>query len=569
MRFIFFVTAFISFTLINLCYAKTPSILQERAFVKTYNEIVADIEARGVWPNNGVVNTPTFIFFFESEHTYARSFKPTNHLWILLSGFNPDTYYLDHDVYQLNNIYMAYGLTIDGQSPTFVFQVNDGFTTPDVAEYKIIEAIVQHYAYFVENDPSLSIYKGRSYSFLHNLKQYAYKEMELYLSTHAISLYLRDKNTPINAEDLKNYLAINTMRTLSSDTDSPLFELSQSYQYGLLYYLILQSLAPAEIQNASFFGNQDFIDNHELEDLENETINHRIGNQITDFHFAQGLLNAVILDVLKPSWKQDFVLHNQSPISQLKALFPMSDEEIKQRVNTLESKYRLQDFINKNQAIFDDYWKTSENYSNEFKQSSGTTISLQTAKDEYTVLVPLYDHYYYLTERSWIIKNVTRSINFQDGTILNFNNIPYLVDSFDANETMTRSFKLDNNTKIFIDNKSYSPTKLVKNAQSIHFQTLSIKSPNVELEINNQGDLEIVNQGIVIKHLNNNPCPLTHFCAPLQQAHLHKNFLGNFMQRTVSKKISKLSAMELQVTKLYTHNPKLSRCSSVGRAIDS
>ncbi|OGV26837.1 MAG: hypothetical protein A3F18_02645 [Legionellales bacterium RIFCSPHIGHO2_12_FULL_37_14] len=529
MRILFLICSFISLAVSNLAIADTANIKHEYRLVKKLNQKIAEIEAKNVWPNNKLATTPTFIYFDESEHTYARAFKPTNPAWFLLPGFTPDTYFLDADNYQFSTNHQHYGRSIDGQGPTFVFYP----PYPKNENMNVGEAILEHYSYITSNSYPFNQYIDREYSALRSFPQYPLARLELFLALQALTERLSNNQTQDAAEEaLKNYIAVNTVRLKEIDAESKEFELHQQYKYGLWIYLFIKSFYES-IKDIPFI-DFDSINYEDLADYDH--IEDAIGTQQLGIPLIQGLVTAALLDEVKPDWKTQFVSQNISPIDQLKALYPLTAEEAKERVQLLKDEYKIDQYINANQDAFANYWQTSDNYFTEFKEAKGVEVSLVTSPDAYTIMIePLAENYHYLSVRGFIAKDLSETIEFADDTFLSFSSMPYLYTYY-AQEEVIRNFKLAKTTAILIDKKPYTLEELLKTPAVLNFTTLSIASENVQLEINSAGSLLITAKGVTIKHLNatSSVCDFKYICAkqPARKANFqaHKSLFDNFQK---------------------------------------
>lgn len=318
--------SFISALLCLLCISTAHAGDIEQNYISMTEAAISFVDQNQyvVWPGFHISKTPTILYFSDTQHIYAFRFIPKNPDWQKLIVRNQPIYYLDHDEIGAKEMDdMEFDKKIDEQS-SFVIKPFSNVSTKDMTHdvialaherfhmYEILESRFSRSSIDYSVHPYIGLNKTNitlSYLELDILKNY---------------LVTKDENS------LKNYIAVHQYRTQLLDQESIAYENAKEILEGMAAYVGFQSVN---------LNNQDKIQRIMTDPTfsaacSSPSDEKKIPDCIEHnrYYFIGPALGYALDNIAPTSWKETVELSGTTPDALLQQYYPMSQDEITQRV---------------------------------------------------------------------------------------------------------------------------------------------------------------------------------------------------------------------------------------------
>lgn len=485
----------------------TFAIDLEHRFANTLVSTMSYIENNPdqVWPGFHIKNTPSIIYFLNSDHTFAFNYSPKSELWQKIIFHKEPVYFLEGDKFGLGTIDMAYGIKVEDQ-PSYIIQMGDPIYVIESAMY-----FVNHRFHFYLEKESKFKTPFSDYDAFTNLENVKLS----FLETSALKMYLESFDEEAQ-NALKDAIAIHRYRTSLLSEKARQYEEAMEIQRGLPSFVSIQS------QN---FNNVDFVQKVEYQ-LGLDPLSICSGDCVFPLiarWMGEGRFNFTspaygkFLDTLPAAknWREKAETSSKSIERLVQEYQPMSLEEAKLRTEEAKnnSYYRYPKIEKNIDDISLSYLQESSQLQENYKNSPGIEVNIEfppTMSNIYYDYIKIYQ----LSVFKTLLTTVTSILKSSDGkTRIKFDNFPILLvqnpklTSFPKElyrENNFLKFKLEPETKLFIDGKENSLGNFVQEKNSIPFHSLEFKTEKIKVHVEQEGVLEIKEGTVFFKLIDSN-----------------------------------------------------------------
>ncbi|OGT34976.1 MAG: hypothetical protein A3F11_12025 [Gammaproteobacteria bacterium RIFCSPHIGHO2_12_FULL_37_14] len=453
------------FVLLVVTTSEAQTIHDEESFVAKTIDGIHFIEQhqKVIWPAFHM-NLRPVIIHFANQHFYALHFKPVRPEWQKKRINNEDVYFVDHDVDNLADTAMVLQIAVEGQ-PSYLYRYMD-------------------YGSINENDNLHTLFHERFHA--HQLLEQpfpigffiyqGFNQADNVVLANLEAEILKDYVANPNHELLKDYVAVNQIRFSLLDEDSKRYEEQKEYFEGLAEYVSWRTVFQ-DGRNSTAIIN-DYTQKCKIDKLVSCMIHNR--------YYFTGYVIGVALDHESPGdWKSIFIQSNISPHMQLLQLFPMSKEELSQRLASVKIRYRYEEMIKPIEDAVKTYQTELNDHQKKFKEMPGIVLRIDPLPCSLQGYTKLAQSYYLNSDDQLEIGVSVTALCSDKSIMLTHVDLPYRFVSTRFNQEC----KVSNDALLAIDEKKIMLNEILHQSTSLPFSTLYLKDGTTELKIERSGKI--------------------------------------------------------------------------------
>jgi len=458
---------------------------EEKAFV---GQVVHTLDAlhadhQKVWADYDISLSP-IVIVFGNGHIYAFNLQAKSSEWQNQKIRGSTVLFSEKDSWGLSQIAMQSGFVIDGQE-SFVF--NLGITQNNVSMQQQLLVLVHELFHLYQFEHFQGIKEKGAYVDQANVANLAL----IYVEDRILLDYLHSPKKG-RKEHLKNFLAINKTRQGILQESSILWEKHQQIMEGLADYVSIKTYDQFNIL-PGFSGRTHLF----------KISSRQLGGDITQNaikwrHYSLGATLGYALDEMNvKNWKkhvqnneksQSELLHEKIPLTQEQV--SMRTEKIKKRYNFSGIKANLQKEIAVREANMHELLE-------DYEAVEGITITIENPADTKINGGGTSAGIFHMANGSTVsVKDISYAMSDDNLWKLELKEIPFVFQ----NQAGDRILKLDDQTKVELDGKSYRFQELAVMNSAVSFTTIVWDGDQCSFESNGRsGRVEVIDGKVNIR----------------------------------------------------------------------
>lgn len=414
-----------------------------------------------IWDGYDISSAPVVITF-ENGHIYAFNLKSQDPVWKRMTVAGKPVLFSDKDKWGVTQVKMQSGFEIENQQAFVInIEVMDNNEEPYMPFLVFVhERFHEHqFSYFAPNPQGVGNYTDHL-----NTNSLVLMQLEELLLTD----YLKADTDAARVDLLKDFLAVNKVRSRMLTLSSILWEQHQQIMEGLADYASIKTYEVLPI--ISGFDSRQ----HLLETMQKYVDSDQITERAMKWrHYGVGATLGHALDFLQVEWKGHVEYEGISQVEILEKALPLSDTEVSARLEKVKSAHDFAGINARITTIVDKHVAYLQGLQNDFDSAQGVIVNLEKPMRIGVSGGGRNRGMFFLEDGSTIsLNDHSVSTSSDKRWKIEFNNVPHL---FQARKG-TRTFKVDPRLTIQLDGKSYLASDLVKSNTSKPFRAIQWKS---------------------------------------------------------------------------------------------
>lgn len=438
-----------------------------------------------IWPQFRL--KPPLIFTWDNGHLFAIGMESSNPSWTQLEVDGKTVLYSEKDEWGLHDRLMEANVAVEDYR-AFVFRLSsEPSSHPRPLLTFIHETFHLHQFKYFNRQSQLQGYPD--FLNIENLSL-------LVLEEKVLAEFFKAEGNETRNRLLADFVAVHAMRQHYIQPSSAEWEEDQQKMEGLADYTSMKL-----VEKTSLFDNFNVKERLALalgSQAKPQGISERA---VRGRHYGVGLGLAYALDFVEmPRWKQRIQEDGCSQIELLKEAFPLTVQEVAERVDRLKKLYGFQEIQKVVAAEVNAYQSDISSLIAEFNDADGVSVEIKLSQQlgltgggtsKRMLALP--------NGTTLILGDSSKSATTDNSWIMKTQNLPFLLQGGG-----NKKFKVSEQTAVQIDGKSYLVRDLINSTGSISFTEFALKNENIEMtSVNHPGLLTITGDAITLEPVQN------------------------------------------------------------------